>query len=69
MRQASSPIFIYNKQSMLSYYLVIKSIRFGEIQYVDFNGLALGASPSDVFAIDTEIEPLLMTAAVGIESH
>jgi hypothetical protein len=67
MRQAASPTYLLH--ICFSYYLVIKSIRFGEIQYVDFNGLALGASPSDVFAIDTEIEPLLVTAAVGIESH
>jgi hypothetical protein len=54
---------------MIFAYLMIESVRFGEIKDVDLNGLALCGPPPYVLAVNTEVEPLLMTSAVTVKAH
>jgi hypothetical protein len=50
-------------------YLVIESVGLGEIEYVNLDGLSPCAPPFDPFAIDAEVEPLLVALAVAVQTH
>jgi hypothetical protein len=50
-------------------YLTIEGVRLSEIDNVNFDCLSFCSPLPDVFAINAEIEPLLMTSGVAVEAH
>ena len=48
---------------------MIESVGFGEVEYVDLDGLSPCAPPFDPLAVNAEVEPLLMALAIAVQTH
>jgi hypothetical protein len=48
---------------------MIESVRLGEVEYVDLDGLSPCAPSFDALAVDAEVKPLLMALAVAVQTH
>jgi hypothetical protein len=48
---------------------MIESVGFGEVEYVDLDGLSPCAPPFNPLAVNAEVEPLLVALAVAVQTH